>query len=184
MTGNWVILLNGIGSVGKTSAARAFQGLAKLPFLHVQMDSFLEMLPPHLRDHPDAFSFVTVQEDGRPVVEIREGPRGRQLLSGMRHAIAAMADAGNNLIVDDVLLGDAHRQYRNLLKNHRFRIVGLHAPLEIVEQRERARGDRAIGLARWQWPRVHQGVTYDLEIDTVRNDPEACAGLIASSFDL
>jgi hypothetical protein len=33
----------------------------------------------------------------------------------MRHAIAAMAAQGNNLIVDDVLLGEEKAEYRELL---------------------------------------------------------------------
>ncbi|MFZ3005690.1 MAG: hypothetical protein WA047_05905, partial [Phenylobacterium sp.] len=37
------------------------------------------------------------------------------------------------------------------------RFVGLLAPLEVLEAREVARGDRQIGLARWQFDRVHAG---------------------------
>jgi chloramphenicol 3-O phosphotransferase len=82
----------------------------------------------------------------------------------MRHAIAAMAHDGNDLIVDDVMLGrDAAQQYRELLAQHEVHFVGLFAPLDVLEARERQRGDRLIGLARWQYHRVHSGIAYDLD---------------------
>ena len=46
--------------------------------------------------------------------------------------------------------------------------MGVTAPLDILEQREKKRGDRKIGSARWQAERVHTGVEYDLMVDTHR----------------
>src|SRR5262245_4315199 len=40
-----IIVLNGIGSVGKSSIARALQAMTVEPFLHVQLDMFIAMLP-------------------------------------------------------------------------------------------------------------------------------------------
>jgi chloramphenicol 3-O phosphotransferase len=40
-----IVLLNGVGSVGKSSIAKALQAITSEPFLHVQMDAFLDMLP-------------------------------------------------------------------------------------------------------------------------------------------
>ena len=45
-----IAVLNGIGSVGKSSIARALQAIASQPMLHVQMDAFLDMLPAALQD--------------------------------------------------------------------------------------------------------------------------------------
>ncbi|WJI61134.1 hypothetical protein NLY43_21245 [Mesorhizobium sp. C416B] len=78
-----IVLLNGVGSAGKSSIARALQTIATEPFLHVQMDAFIDMLPPALQDHADGFSFETVLEDGKPSVVIRSGPVGA---SHARHA--------------------------------------------------------------------------------------------------
>ena len=63
-------------------------------------------------------------------------------------------------------------------------LVGLFAPLDVLEQRERDRGDREPGLARWQFDRVHRGLTYDLEIDTVQTTPLEAAHRIRSAFEL
>lgn len=46
------------------------------------------------------------------------------------------------------------------------------------------RGDREIGLARWQFDKVHEGVRYDIELDTSRSTPEDCARAIKTRFAL
>lgn len=179
-----IVLLNGVGSAGKTSIAKALQAIASEPFLHVQMDAFIEMLPERLQDHLDGFTFETISEQGKPSVVIGAGPVAEKTMRGMRHAIAALAGQGNNLIVDDVLVGDEFAEYRMLLAPFDFCLVGVFAPLEVLEARERQRGDRMIGLARWQYDRVHKDMVYDLEVDTSTATPEACALRIKQSFGL
>lgn len=178
-----IVLLNGVGSAGKSAIAKALQTITKEPFLHVAMDSFLEMLPEAYQDHPDGVAYETVYEDGKPLVVIRVGSVGERALRGMRHAIAAIADQGNNLIVDDVLMGDA-AAYSDLLSPFDLFTVGVFAPLDVLEARERERGDRLLGLARWQFDRVHTGMTYDLEVDTSTAAPMACAEQIKQAFRL
>jgi len=46
-----IVLLNGVGSAGKSSIAKALQAITVEPFLHVQMDAFLKMLPEPLQEH-------------------------------------------------------------------------------------------------------------------------------------
>jgi len=185
MTPARVIILNGVGSVGKSSTARALQALTREPFLHLAMDAFIDMLPARLIGAPEGFVFEPTTDQGRPSVAIRTGPAFERVMSGMRHAIAAMARAGNNLIVDDVMLdGGEAEAYQALLADLSPRFVGLFAPLEILEQRERDRGDRMAGLARWQYSRVHEGLAYDLEIDTAASSPAQAAQIIRDRFDL
>jgi chloramphenicol 3-O phosphotransferase len=180
----WIILLNGVGSVGKSSIAKALQTITRDPFMHVAMDAFLEMLPEALWGHPDGIVFETVQEGGKPSVNVRSGPTAARLLSGMRQAIAAMARQGNNLIVDDVLLDGDNAAYDAALAGLDVVRVGVFAPLDILEAREATRGDRMIGLARWQFDRVHKDMTYDLEIDTSRATAMQCAEMIRNKFGL
>lgn len=180
-----IILLNGVGSAGKSSIARALQAMLSDPWLHVSMDGFLDMLPGHLHDDPDGFAYRTFADhDGMPQVEITAGPAGERLLAGMRLAIAAMAGAGNSLIVDDVILDGGLSEYEVLLAGFSFMKVGVFAPLPVLEEREARRGDRMPGLARWQFGRVHAGARYDLEVDTATADPATCAARIASHFGL
>lgn len=179
-----IILLNGVGSSGKSSIAKALQKIANKSFLHIQMDTFCEMLPETLQDHPDGFAFEKIFEKGKPLVAIKTGPVGERALRGMRHAIAAMAAQGNNLIVDDVMLENEPEEYAALLSGFATYFVGVFAPLEVLEARERQRGDRLTGLARWQYERVHRGRKYDLEIDTGSFGPVDCATLIKEKFRL
>lgn len=179
-----IIVLNGAGSSGKSSIAKALQAITREPFLHVAMDGFLEMLPEALQDDPDTFDFQEIVENGAVSVRIAVGPVGDRLLKGMRAAIAALADAGNNLIVDDVMLDGEASEYRRLLGGHDLHFVGVRASLEILEARERQRGDRMIGLARWQFERVHRDIGYDLVVDIGLADPAACAEQIRVRFNL
>lgn len=180
-----VVILNGVGSVGKSSTARALQAITAEPFLHVAMDAFLDMLPASLLGHPDGLVFETTQDQGQPSVAVRTGPVLDRAMRGMRHAIAAMAAQGNNLVVDNVMIRDGQdREYRALLSGFNVRLVGLFAPLDVLEARERQRGDREIGLARWQYERVHRGKSYDLEIDTAATTPLENAQRIRDAFGL
>ncbi len=156
-----IIILNGVGSVGKSSTARALQAITAEPFLHIALDAFIGMLPKRLVGHPDGLTFDTHTVHGRLCVAIGSGPVVARAMRGTRHVVAAMAAQGNNLIVDAVMLGqDKARDYRDLLSGRTRRFVGLFAPLEVLEERERARGERMVGLVRWQFDRVHRGMTY------------------------
>ncbi len=180
-----VIVLNGVGSVGKTSTARALQRITAEPFLHVAMDAFLDMLPKAMLGHADGLIFEAEQDQDQPSVAIRTGPVVDRAMRGMRHAIVAMAAQGNNLVVDDVMTKEGQDQeYRALLSGFDVRLVGLFAPLDVLEARERQRGDRQIGLARWQYERVHRGRSYDLEIDTAAATPLETARRICDVFGL
>jgi chloramphenicol 3-O phosphotransferase len=154
------------------------------PFLPVAMDAFLDMLPAAYCSHPDDLTFETLAGTAAPTVAIRAGEIAERTFEGMRGAIAALAAAGNNLIVDDVILGAEMEDYRAKLAAFDVRFVGVFAPLAILEERERRRQERMIGLARWQHERVHAGKTCDLGIDTNTMAPEACARLIKEVFTL
>src|SRR5262249_21365121 len=116
------------------------------PFLHVAMDAFLDMLPASHMDHPDGFVFEDHGNAGAPAIAIRTGEVGERTLRGMRHAISALASEGNNLIVDDVMLGAEMEEYRTLLAGFHVSFVGVFASLAIIEERENQRKDRMIGL--------------------------------------
>lgn len=179
-----IVLLNGAGSAGKSSIAKALQAIASEPYLHMQMDTFLEMLPEALQENMPGFAYTTIFEDGKPAVAIEAGAVGKRAMQGMRHAIAAMAGQGNNLIVDDVMLDGEMARYQALLADFELFRVGVLAPLDVLEARESERADRLPGLARWQFERVHKGAAYDLEVDTSRLTPFDCARLIQRRFGL
>lgn len=179
-----VILLNGPGSAGKSSIARALQAAARRTFLHVSMDGFLEMMPERLFGLPEGLVFRATHSDGKPAVAVEAGPAVVDTLFGMRRAIAALADTGLNIIVDDVLLNGEITDYESLLTPYRFLKIGVTAPLEALERREKARGDREIGLSRLQIDRVHVGIDYDMMLDTSTMTVESCALHIRDAYNL
>src|SRR5471030_1845908 len=97
-----IVLLNGVSSVGKGSVAKALQKIASRPMLPVQMDVFLEMLPAAMFGNAEGYVFETTHQDGKPVTAVTSGPVLETALRGMRSAVAALADAGNDIIVDEV----------------------------------------------------------------------------------
>lgn len=180
-----IAILNGASSVGKTSTAKSIQEFASKPYIHLQMDTFLAMQPARLDNHADGMLFQNIGTEQRPEIAISSGPALQKLMAGMRGAIFAMIEQGNNLIVDDVLwVQKDFDSYRGLLAEFDPKFILLDAPLDIIEERERLRGDRVLGLARWQFDRVRQLQSYDLVIDTSKSDAESCAKEIIAAFDL
>lgn len=148
-------------------------------------------MPPRYQDHPDGLSYERGEVHGHPTIFVKTGAVAERAFSGMRHAAAAMAGQGNNLLIDEVFFGDRDNrfcnpvaEYRRLLAPYDLKMVGVFAPLDVIEAREAARGDRMIGMARWQFDEVHQGMHYALEVDSAAATPEDCAQQIKAAFGL
>jgi chloramphenicol 3-O phosphotransferase len=159
-----ILFLNGTSSAGKTSIAKAFQRLSKEPCLYASVDAFIFMVPDHVRANDEARRRVLP-----PVI------------SAFHRALPNLADCGFPVIVDHVIESRKWAvECANALAGYRAYFVGIHCPLEVLEAREKARGDRQIGFARWQFDRVHRYGAYDFEIDSSRNTPdESAAQLLA-----
>jgi chloramphenicol 3-O phosphotransferase len=168
MTTGTIIFLNGTSSSGKSSIAQALQQLLDVPAMHVQVDTFAEMLPP---------GFLETAEPS-----LRKETAAR-LISGFHQAIAALAAAGNTLILDHVVPSPQWwQECMTLFAPYQLVTVGVHCPLEELERREMARGDRQPGLARMQLAHVHQHGTYQVDVDTSLLDPESCAAQIQAAL--
>jgi chloramphenicol 3-O phosphotransferase len=175
-----IVVLNGVGSVGKSSLARAVQARAGLPLLHVAMDGFLAMLPEALQDDPAGIAY----RRGAAGVEVVVGPAGARLLDGMLGAVAALAEAGCDLVFDTVMDRETVLACRRKLAAFDPVFVGLTAPLALIEAREAGRGDRDIGLARAQVGWVHVGVDDDLTLDMGVFSSDAAARVLCERFGL
>jgi chloramphenicol 3-O phosphotransferase len=179
-----IIFLNGVSSSGKSSVARALQDAWITPLVHVGVDTFIDMIPARFcgegQEARYGLQFVPVQTREGPVVEIRAGPYAKRLFAGMIGTIGALARARNDIIVDEVLFGDDMlREYVRELQGQTVYFVAIHCTLEIVEQRERERGDRFINSAKAQFPLVHGPTrSYDLELDTSLSSPDQLADAI------
>ena len=154
-----ILFLNGTSSSGKTTTAEAFQKLWHEPTYYASNDKFIFMLPPH----------VLKSDELRPDALL-------PILSAFHQSLAHIAACGLPVIVDHVLESESWLiECAQSLQGYDVLFVGVKCPLEELERREVARGDRQIGFARMQSARVHRYGAYDFEIDTHRNTPEACA---------
>jgi chloramphenicol 3-O phosphotransferase len=170
-----VIVLNGGSSAGKTGIVRCLQAILPQPWISVSVDDLVDALPPSLTD---AGSGIALGRQGEVVV----GDGFREIEAAWMAGLAAMARAGARVIFDDVFLsgGASQERVRAGLAGLAVLWVGVRCAPEIATARELARGDRAAGMAARQAEPVHEGVVYDIEIDTSHAESLDCARVIAA----
>ena len=161
--------------------ARAVQELSEEPWLRLGIDTFWNAINERWMEHgprsEEGFRWL-------PDATIVPGPVGERLAAGMRAAIGACARQGNNVLVDDVFIDPAWLEgWRSELTDLSWLLVGVFAPLEVLEQRERARGNRIMGEARRQVDSIHAGISYDLTLDTATHSPEQCARAVIAALE-
>jgi chloramphenicol 3-O phosphotransferase len=138
------------------------------------VDTFIDALPGR-GEH--AAAGITYHRDGSITFTEEHRRLERCWYAGLR----AMAAAGAPLILDEVLLsgGAGQERLRSLFGDEGVVWVGVHCDREVVAAREADRPDRIPGMARRQALSVHDGVHYDVAVDTTDRSPEACAADIA-----
>lgn len=100
-----------------------------------------------------------------------------------REFLSSLTLAGVNVVLDWVCQrGEADFAVWSEVFGGRLFWVNVWAPLEVLETREKARGDRQEGLARFQFPLVHEGFVPDVTVDTHALGPEPASASIAAAF--
>lgn len=170
-----VIVLNGGSSSGKSTIARCLQSVLPDPWLTFGVDDLLAAMPVSL--HASGSS-VAIQPDGQVVV----GSQFRALEAAWMQGIAAMARAGGLVIIDEVFLsgGQSQHRWQEALTGLGVLWVAVRCDPDVAAAREASRGDRTGGMARSQARVVHEGMHYDVEVDTSATTPAECAAIIAA----
>jgi chloramphenicol 3-O phosphotransferase len=170
-----VIVLNGGSSSGKSGIARCLQAVLPDPWLAFGVDTLIQAMPM-------SSSASVVGIEFAPDGEVIVGPQFRALEAAWIEGVAAMARAGARIILDEVFLGGAASQqrWREALGALPVLWVGVRCDSAVAGGREIARGDRVIGMAASQAEVVHQGVVYDLQVDTTHTEALECARAIAA----
>ena len=170
-----VIVLNGGSSSGKSGIARCLQAILPDPWLAFGTDNLIQAMPMSLQTSAAGIEFA---QDGGVIV----GPEFRTLEAAWIAGIAAMANAGARIIVDEVFVGGAASQQRwkNALGALPVLWVAVRCDATVAAGRELARGDRIIGMAASQAELVHRGIVYDLQVDTTHTEALDCAQAIAA----
>lgn len=178
-----IVILNGAPRSGKSSIAAAIQETFDGPWMNLGVDVFARQVTP-----PRCQPGIGLRPGGeRPDLE----PFVTASYAALYESIAAHSRAGLN-VVADVGHHDAYSKPLAILLNCARRLKGLPAlflgvrcPLAVVMERRRASAAGAYlanapgepipePVRRWQRA-VHRPGLYDLEVDTSRLSPKACA---------
>lgn len=171
-----IIVLN--GSSGKSGITQCLQHILPLPWINFGVDDLIDRLPPSL---VNAGSGVHFGQQG----EVNLGKGFREVEQAWMIGLAAMTRAGARIIIDDVFLSGSASQERSrkYLRGLEVLWVGVRCDAEIATGPEIARGDRIVGKAAAQAESVHQGVPYDVEVDTSHTESLTCARVIAAHIN-
>jgi chloramphenicol 3-O phosphotransferase len=169
-----IIFLNGCSSSGKTTIATAIQLKSDHPWLSFGVDMYMAMLPrayTGFGGHAhEGIEFIRPANAHQPTINMQYGTFGQQFNNAVPDVLNALANHHLNCVFDEVLLDDSRLPlFARTLKNHTVYLIGVTCDLEILIEREMLRGDRALGLVRGQYNKVHSAIkAYDLMVDTSR----------------
>ena len=151
-----VIVLHGPTSAGKSSLARALQDTAPVPAFHVALDAFVTM---------------SRRLDMRSPEEVRQAYHLH--CENFRSVLTRLVHSPFEVLVDLVLRDESELQETlRVLSSRPMYLVGVQAPLDVLEERERWRKDRGIGMAREQHANPAFLRVYDTVIDTSTHSPK------------
>ena len=156
------IVLNGASSAGKTSIAKSIQRQSPAPVIHAELDLFLGMI--------DWSAIATIEEKNECF---------RNCVDNFYSNLSILATSPYMVVVDQVF--EQYEWYeacKKSLQNRTTYFIGIHCPLDALENRELSRGDRRIGIAKGQFNSIHLGKQYELELDSSVATADECASAI------
>ncbi len=161
-----VVLLNGSPSAGKTTLARAVQGASAKPLFHRSLDDFLAGYLGSFRERDRGTLF-------------------KQVLIGYVHSLAQLADAGNDIVAESVIIPEWVPLYTEAFATVPVLLVGVRCTLEVAQEREARRTDRTHPLELdVPWFETVHDIPYDLEVDSSSGTPvEALADQVIALLE-
>lgn len=181
-----VIVLNGPSGAGKSTIQREFQKLM-LPHLWVKVgiDNLFDMPLPDVTleninqwqtKNPIRWTEMGVDPVGNPIITLFVGEEGQKAVHGMNSAIAAYARNGCNAIVDYIAYDQKWiKDLQEKLADVKVYYVAVDIPLDVLEQREIARGTSPKGHARSHYATVYGDMKYDLRVNSHTDSPDKIA---------
>ena len=164
-----IIVLNGPSSAGKTTLSRNLQKIWDRPLYYLSYDSVDWYMAPF---------GVTGRDYG-------VNPE-QDFLTVMYESAAAISRSGRDVVIDNCLFDceNIAELSAEIMKDCPVTMVRIKLPLDELERREIARGDRTPGKARWQEEHItpKDDAAYDVIVDTSRDSME-CAETIKRHFE-
>ena len=161
-----IIILNGPSSSGKSTLSRNLQKIWPAPLYYLSYDLVEEEMAPYPHSHHAYEGFPS------PV---------KEFLDIMYTSASAIANAGRDVVIDNCLFDT-----EDIIDLCRERLTGLEQiwvrvklDQDELDRREKARGNRAIGKARWQAEHItpKEDNAYAVIVDTA-NPSADCAKAI------
>lgn len=173
-----ILLLVGTSSAGKSTLAKELQAILPDHYLLLGLDDLFRMVSPRwgggLAGPLSYRGFRYDHTPAGPTITIRYGDVGCAVLDGMHQAVAAFAQAGTNVIVDEMLLdGCVLSGWARALAAYQTYLIKVWASLATLEEREAQRGNPR-GLARGHYA-VNDIAFFDRLIDTTSKAPRDAA---------
>lgn len=189
-----VIILNGPSAAGKTSIQKEFQQLM-MPSMWIKLgiDTLFDAPLPNITleniafwQKENAIRWVESSKDaqGHNIITLYVGPDGDRVAYAMNTAIAAYAQQGCNIIVDYIAYKKAWiEDLQKKLKYTKTYWVKVAIPLEVLEEREKARGTSPVGHARSHYDYVYGDIVYDLQVFPHLQSASEIAQSIKAAFN-
>lgn len=161
-----ILLLNGPSSAGKTTLSWELQTKAPGFWYWLALDYFFDAVPSQLWERDEGKGF-------------------RNAFDLHHDCVRLLSDQGKDVIMDTVLCSrESISSFAQKLADCPVTMVKVICPVEELNRRELARGDRDIGLAAGQAEIIARQNNYDLTVDTHGDSTEECArqiiGLLTS----
>jgi len=173
-----IIILNGTSSSGKTSIRHEFQKLTKDFYYDFSMDNLYGLFPAkyvNFKDKPlTKYHKLGIYFDAKTKTT-KKGEYGIKFMNDMPYVIKTLADRDTN-IIGDLVLTELER-IKTLVKpirDHQTYLVRTVCSIENLRIREKQRGDRKIGLAENQLPRIDTKYN-DLVLESNNKTPKQLA---------
>jgi chloramphenicol 3-O phosphotransferase len=152
-----ILLINGPSIAGKTTLSWELQTNAPGYWYWLPLDCFLDAVPSQQWDKDRDEAFKTA-------------------FDLYYNCIKLISDQGKDIIVDTVMCSkDAFASFENKLLGYSVIMVKVTCPVDELNRRELARGDRDIGLAAGQVEIMVPQQCYDLVLDTHAQSTQDCA---------
>lgn len=158
-----LVLLNGPPSCGKTSLAVALREAVARPWFHRSLDDFRQGYLPQYWLGDDGSLF-------------------RSVMAGYLGALRSLTKAGSDVIAEAVMTRQRRASYVEALDSVEVVLVGVRCDLVVARQREQQRTDRLRGpmdLPAAAFEAVHEGLRYDIEVDTTNRSAVQLAAALA-----
>jgi len=160
-----IYIFNGTSSSGKTTLAKALLDRLDNSYTYLSLDNYIKSIFESYETH-----YPKIFENEKVISVIIPN-----LVLTFHDIINAFLMNNQNVIVDHVLQENEWKDdLFSKIKKYNVFIIGIYCSIGELEKRERERKDRKIGLAAYQFNRVHENMKYDIELNTEENNVEEC----------